>query len=277
MTNEQLVLKIQEGGDTSGNMLALWQQVEGYVRTIAARYSRYSNEYTEDLMQEGFIALYAAVAHYDVSNGASFINYATYWLKQHMERYIHDNRLIRVPECTMWQANKYKRVVSQWQQEHGHTPPDSDICRLLGITHERLGALRASADMGEIRSLNAKAGDNDGAELWQLLPSGTDMEQQVTDRIAAGELWGLVDSLPEEQRELISLKYRCNLKKAEIKEKMGCTDAEYRRNEQKALMELRRPCNRRKIIPDWLSSGLYCRGTEWNSTTERIAIRLYGI
>lgn len=281
MTNEQIVLKIQEGENTSDNMLALWQQVKGYVYTIAARYSRNSNECIEDLVQEGFIALYAAATHYNSEAGASFLNYATYWLKQYMDRYIHDNGLVKIPECTRQQLNRYKKTVSQWQQEHGCAPSDSVICRLLGITCKRLKVLSKNANLGEIQSLNVKMGDNDNVELWQLLPSGTDIEQQVTDSIVENELkvtlWGLVASLPEEQKELISLKYKCNMKKADIKKRTGCSDSEYRRTEQRALMELRRPCNRRKLIPDWLSSGLYIRGTEWNSTTERIAIKLYDI
>ncbi|MDE6233835.1 MAG: sigma-70 family RNA polymerase sigma factor [Lachnospiraceae bacterium] len=277
MTNEQIVSKIQEGENTADNMLVLWQQMKGYVYTVAARYSRYSNEHLDDLLQEGFISLYAAVAHYDSSMDSSFLNYAAYWLKQRMERYIHDNGLVRIPECTRQQVTRYKKAVSQWQQEHGYAPSESTICRVLGISSKRLKVLDKNANMGEIQSLNVKVGENDAAELWELLPADTDIEQQVTDSEFKATLWGLVDSLPDEQKELISLKYACNLKKADIIRKLGCSDSEYRRTEQKALMELRKPQNRRKLIPDWLSSGLYSRGTEWNSTTERIAVRLYDI
>lgn len=76
MTNEQLVVRIQAGEETAANMLQLWQQNKGFVASIAKKYRGYAE--MEDLMQEGYIGLNDAVAHYKEGKGALFTSYAAF-------------------------------------------------------------------------------------------------------------------------------------------------------------------------------------------------------
>lgn len=71
MDNEQLVARIRAREDVSDNMLKLWQQNQGFIGKMAARYSSYAE--IEDLKQEGYIALCEAVRHYDLASGVPFI------------------------------------------------------------------------------------------------------------------------------------------------------------------------------------------------------------
>ncbi|MBS4932989.1 MAG: sigma-70 family RNA polymerase sigma factor, partial [Clostridiales bacterium] len=89
MTNEQLVLRIKAGEDTAANMLKLWEQNKGMVYKIALKFK--GQEEIEDLVQQGYLGLYDAVENYDTDAEVLFLSYATYWIKQSMQRYIENS------------------------------------------------------------------------------------------------------------------------------------------------------------------------------------------
>ncbi|MFR3031105.1 MAG: hypothetical protein ACLTNO_07330 [Blautia sp.] len=67
MTNEQLVVLIQDGIDEAENMRLLWQQNQGFIGKLAMIYS--GQEELDDLKQEGYLALCDAVRGYDAVRG----------------------------------------------------------------------------------------------------------------------------------------------------------------------------------------------------------------
>ena len=96
MTNEQLVARIQVGEDTAVNMLQLWEQNQRFIGMIAVKYSGYAE--MDDLKQEGYLALCEAVRHYNPDQGVPFINYAAFYIRQGMQRYIENSgNCIRIP------------------------------------------------------------------------------------------------------------------------------------------------------------------------------------
>ena len=96
MDNEQLVARIRAGVDTADNMLALYEQNHGFIHKMALKYSGYAE--IEDLKQEAYIGLCAAVEHYDEDKGVAFISYAGFWIKQTMQRYIDNcGGVVRLP------------------------------------------------------------------------------------------------------------------------------------------------------------------------------------
>lgn len=96
MTNEQLTIRIKAGIDVANNMLQLWQQNRGFIHKIVNQYKAYAEE--EDLEQEGYLGLSAAVDHYNPDEGVTFIHYASFWIKQYIARYIRGNGTVRLPE-----------------------------------------------------------------------------------------------------------------------------------------------------------------------------------
>ena len=106
MTNEQLVARIQAGENTAENMLQLWQQTKAFVAKLAKKYKGYAE--FDDLMQEGYLGLNEAVNHYDVSQHIPFINYAAYWIKQCMQRFVERDSTVRLPSlCIFLYACKF--------------------------------------------------------------------------------------------------------------------------------------------------------------------------
>ena len=96
MTNEQLVAQIKAGEDVQKNMEQLYLQVRDYIHSVAMKY-RNSGE-VEDLEQEGYLALHAAIEKYDPGQGFKFLTYAAYYIRQGMQRYLQVNgSCLRLP------------------------------------------------------------------------------------------------------------------------------------------------------------------------------------
>lgn len=107
MTNEQLVIRIKAGTDVTENMQQLWQQNQGFIFKIAIQYQNMSE--LDDLIQESYFGLCKAVDHYNPDMDASFIHYASFWIRQQLIRYIKKNKTVRIPEHTHGKIREYKK------------------------------------------------------------------------------------------------------------------------------------------------------------------------
>lgn len=276
LSNEQLVLRIQNGEDTAVNMLQLWQQCKNFIARMAKRYK--GIEEKEDLQQEGFIGLCLAVDQYNPAAGVPFINYAAYWIQRAMMTYINNcASLIRIPEQT-------KRNARQYQQER-EGGPSADY-----LSEKQQSTIRAAlnASAGQIRSLDAPVPDAEDCIFGDLIPCDTDLEGETLARIGGQELaavlWPLVDDLGEEKAAVVRMEYQEGLSAAQMGERMGLDCDTVRRYKRQALNDLRKPDVRKQLeqfADEWIySSGLRGNGAgrfnrTWTSSTERSALDLF--
>mgnify|MGYP002233497305 CR=1 FL=1 len=129
--NEQIVGQIQTGENEQENMILLWQQNRNFITMIARKYSSCAE--MEDLEQEGYIGLYEAVRHYDASSEVPFINYAAFWIRQVMRRYIDNcGRVVRIPTHAVDKMQRYKKIKSEYQKYYGKIPTDREMSALWG-------------------------------------------------------------------------------------------------------------------------------------------------
>lgn len=286
MTNEQLAIRIKAGIDVANNMLQLWQQNRGFIHKIVNQYKAYAD--AEDLEQEGYLGLSAAVEHYNPDEGVTFLHYASFWIKQYMSRYIKSNGTIRLPEFMQGRVREYNKMVRKWQQNYHRKPTDGEICHFLDINWEMLENLRKAAQMVQIGSLDVPVGEEGDCSMYDLLPSAVDEEEQTIEKIQHEQLcavlWPLVDSLPGQQPQVIRARYQERRTLADIAKEKGVTLDAIRQQEAKGLRELRKP-SKSKLLRPFLpeddriySMGLQGNGVErfkmtWTSSTERAALR----
>lgn len=243
MTNEQLVARIQSGGDTAGNILRLWQQTEGFIAKLAKGYQGYAE--LEDLKQEGYIGPCEAVRQYDAERGVPFINYAAFWIKQAMRRYIDNcSGVVRLPVHAREWISKYNRAVKEYQKEYGAYPSDRALCILLDIGQKKLHSIQKSIRMGQISSLSAPVcGEGDDITLYDTLPADTDMEEDVIRGLDAEnikrELWIAVEELPANLSEAVKKRYRERLTLKEAGKRIGIGADAVRQLESRAIRQLR--------------------------------------
>ena len=287
MTNEQLVIRIKAGIDAAENMLQLWEQNRGFIAMIAKKFCGYAE--MDDLLQQGYLGLCQAVDAYDPDVGAPFVDYAAYWLRQNMQRYVMNCGCnVRIPVQANVRARKYLKLCDAYEAKYGRKPTDRELERALGVSWNVLEDIKKSATMLQIGSLDVPVGEDDGSSMYDLLPGQEeDVEEAVTDRIQEEQLretlWGMVDELPGQQPAVIRMRYQEGATLKETGEEAGLSVEQTRQLQNKALRSLREPRRAKKLAPfldeEIRSMAFVGNGTErfnrtWTSSTERAAIAL---
>lgn len=242
MTNEQLAARIRAGEDEAGNMLRLWQQTEGFIAKLAMKYQGFAE--LEDLKQEGYIGLCEAVRQYDPDRGVPFLNYAAFWIRQAMRRYV-DNccGLIRFPVHVRQWTGKYKQAVREYRKEYGQFPTEKTLCSLLGVEREKLQAIKRSVRLERVTSLSEPAaGEDEDITLYDMIASDEDVEEDAIKKQDTAdmrhELWIAVDQLPDNLPEAVRLRYRCGMTLKEVGQSLGVGVERARQIEAKAMRKL---------------------------------------
>ena len=291
MTNEQLAARIQAGENVGNNMAILYDQVKDFIHAMAYKY--HGQGELEDLEQEGFLALYDAIDHYEADQGVKFLTYASHWIRQRMQKYIQNTGSpLRLPAGRQEAIRKYWKFCTEFQAEQGCKPTEAELCRSLWLTLEQLREIQYDACMTAVKSLDAPIKGAEGEEdttLVELAASAADPCEELLDRLEQEELcsvlWQCVDSLPGKQPDVIRSRYKDNMTMKQCGQFCGISEAEVRKQQLKALRSLRSGENAKKLRPflpedAWIYSGaLIGNGVErfnhtWTSSTERVALEL---
>lgn len=291
MTNEQLAVRIRAGENVGDNMAILYDQVKDFIHAMAYKY--HGQGELEDLEQEGFLALYDAIDHYEADQGVKFLTYASHWIRQRMQKYIQNTGSpLRLSAGRQKAIRKYRKFCTEFQAEQGCKPTEAELCRSLWLTLEQLREIQYDAGMTAVKSLDAPIKGAEGEEdttLGELAASAADPCEELLDRLEQEELcsilWQCVDSLPGKQPDVIRSRYKDNLTMKQCGQFCGISEAEVRKQQLKALRSLRSGENAKKLRPflpedAWIYSGaLIGNGVErfnhtWTSSTERVALEL---
>ena len=291
MTNEQLAARIRAGENVGNNMAILYDQVKDFIHAMAYKY--HGQGELEDLEQEGFLALYDAIDHYEADQGVKFLTYASHWIRQRMQKYIQNTgSSLRLPAGRQEAIRKYRKFCTEFQAEQGCKPTEAELCRSLWLTLEQLREIQYDACMTAVKSLDAPIKGAEGEEditLGELAASAADPCEELLDRLEQEELcsilWQCVDSLPGKQPDVIRSRYKDNLTMKQCGQFCGISEAEVRKQQLKALRSLRSGENAKKLRPflledAWIYSGaLIGNGVDhfnqtWTSSTERVALEL---
>lgn len=286
-TNEQLVALIKSGIDEADNMLELWQQNRRFIRKIANKYKSYED--FEDLEQQGYIGLCDAVRGYRTDENVPFINYAAFWIKQSIMRYIESSGgIVRIPTQTKHTYWKYKKFLHDFEAQVGRKPSDKEICWHMGIRQEELGKIKGISKMAHIGSLDCHIADGEDTTIGDLVSGDADVESSVLDKIEREELkqvlWSMVDALPEEQAQVIRSLYKEGKTLEETGKTIGISLGRVRAVKQTAFKGLQRPSRRiilEAFLPEFAESMAYRHNgidefnRTWTSSTELTALKLY--
>lgn len=255
MSNEQLVILIKAEEDVARNMERLYSKVKRFIHSIAWSY-RGAGE-LEDLEQEGYLALYPAIDGYDPERGVKFLTYAENWIRQRIVRYIQNSgSCLRLPVHCMEDIRRYDRFMSSFTVTYGREPSDAEARVYLGLTTEEIREIRENIHRSRLGSLDNPVAGLDGGEdvtVGDLVASDEDTEGDALDRVQQEELrrelWDCVDSLPGRQPDVLRMRYQKNMSLSMIGREYGTTPEAVRQLHAKALRELRKPRNSRRLRP----------------------------
>ena len=274
MSNEELIDLINAG--YTALTATLCEQNRGFIYRIARKLRKLDDP--DDLAQWGYIGLLQAIPEYKPDKGANFLTHAYYYILGAMLR--GTPGAFYVPEHMREKVREYRQFIEQYQKETGQDPPPLLLKRRYG---NELETIQTAADVVFL-SLDAQITE-DGGRLEDIIPAPATVEDDVIEAAYKEELaaaiWGAVDELPEKQAETIRSRYKEGRTLAETGKITGVSTERARQNEAKALRTLRKSKQIRPYYDEIRSAALQGGGLEafrrsWTSSTERIAMQLYG-
>ena len=212
----------------------------GLVRSIANRFrdrvdgSRDNHGCDfEDLLQIGTLGMIKAARSYDPSFGTAFSTYAVPLIIGEIKRFLRDDGLIKISRITKKQNATILRQREIFISRNGREPTIDELSDIRNMSREDLVFALGSGT--PCHSLSDAVGD-DGTELEDLLPSGDDELDSLTDRLALKEA---IRSLPPRQREIIVLRYFRDMSQQQTADLLGLTQVKISREEKKIFEQLR--------------------------------------
>lgn len=237
----ELAKRIREGDEK-----ALERLTKANLRFVVSVAKQYQNQglALPDLINEGNFGLIKAAQKYDETRGFKFISYAVWWIRQSIMQAISEqSRMVRVPINQMGSANRIRKFINQFEQEHERYPSLSELTEHIDLPEEKIVEALAMATTQV--SMDAPFTSNEEGSLLDVLPNknAPSADDLLVAESLSTEVANALASLSEREQIIIKCFFGINqpeMSLEEIGERTGLTRERVRQIKEKAIIRLRK-------------------------------------
>jgi RNA polymerase sigma factor, sigma-70 family len=235
---EQLeLIKAAQTGDADAR-----QKVSLYncrlVLKIAGEF-QYPNLEILDLIQEGYIGLDLAIDKFDLNRKVPFANFAAWWIKTKILKFIERfQKIVRLPNTQHLAINKLNKIKAEFIRKNDREPSFEELKEISGLTHKMISNYYNLYNKGDL----AVSQNLDTFKVKNIDDAKESLEEQVDNKWIKESLELSLKELNEEDQRFIQDLYGIDCQRhtfKEISEKYGITHLMMKRKELKILKKLR--------------------------------------